>query len=344
MMQLLVFLAVPRRWLRCAYGQIVASGTGLPAPVADAELIVAVPGEAVALHWLSLPDLPPPQAQSAARLLAADLACVPIERLHVAVAPGSGLRPVALVAADTMTGWLAELAAAGLTPDRMVPDTLLLPPVPQGCAVLSEGSRWLVRGADRAFAAEAELAALLIGELPVTRLAAWDDDLPQRLARLPLDLRQGSFALHRPWRPAPGRLRRVGFVAAAAAGLWLAGDVAAMLRAQFAADAAEQRLIAAAMAVLPRGSVVTGDTARAAVAARAAALGAGDGASELLAAVTLAVSGQPKAVVTRLEFGPGRSARLVVEDGDTAALAAALTGAGFPATAADGTSLTVQLP
>ena len=98
---------VPRvRWQRSDG----TGGAGWPAPDGS-PLVLAVPGEAVALHWLDLPDLAPAQAAAAARMALADRLAEADP--HITVAQGSGLRPVAVVAREQMAGWLAEAARAG---------------------------------------------------------------------------------------------------------------------------------------------------------------------------------------------------------------------------------------
>ncbi|WP_235927785.1 type II secretion system protein GspL, partial [Sandarakinorhabdus rubra] len=114
---ILLRLAPSPSWQRLADGVVVASGNGWPA--ADEPVVIAVPGEAVTLHWLDLPALAPLQAAAAARLMLGD-------RLgeadpHVVVAAGSGPRPVAVVARSAMTSWLADCTAAGITPAALVP-------------------------------------------------------------------------------------------------------------------------------------------------------------------------------------------------------------------------------
>jgi general secretion pathway protein L len=124
-------------WQRRAGARIIAQGQGLPPADPAVPLIVAVPGEAVALHWLDLPELAPAQAAAAARLLLGDRLAEADP--HISIAAGSGPRPVAVVARAAMAGWLAELAGAGLTPNRAGART----------AAAASTCNWLRRSAQR---------------------------------------------------------------------------------------------------------------------------------------------------------------------------------------------------
>ncbi|MGZ8998382.1 MAG: hypothetical protein ACXW2T_05945, partial [Allosphingosinicella sp.] len=111
----LVFLdeeGAAARWLLFESGSVILRGEfGEPLPM-PANVVVAVPGEKVAIHWLELADsLAPAQAAAAARLLLADVSAEPIAQLHVAVGLAEGGRtPVALVANRQMVLWLASAA------------------------------------------------------------------------------------------------------------------------------------------------------------------------------------------------------------------------------------------
>jgi general secretion pathway protein L len=319
----LLHLAPTPRWQRLDGGRVIASGAGLPAPDAEATLIVAVPGEAVSLRRVDLPDaLSPAQALAAARLLAAEQAADAVETLHVAVSPGPGPRWLALVARDAMAGWQGLLAHAGLRADAMVPDMLLLPAPADGVALLAHDGRVLGHGSDLAFVAEPDLVPLLLAGRGSTNLS----DPPPQLAPLSLDLLQGDYAQVQPWAPAKGAVRRLAWLAAAAVGLWLAGDVAAWWQAARAADAAEDRLVAAASAALPAGAVPSADTAAAAVAQRARLVGADGGLLALAAPVLAAVAAAPEARLTGLNYSVD-GGLIVVMAGDAAARDAVLAAA-----------------
>ncbi len=334
-----------------------SAGVGLAVPDAarTGRIVAIAPGEAVALHFVVLPDLAPAQTLAAARLLAADVAGGSLEGTHVAIGArlADGTRPLALVAAAVMRGWLADLAAAGLAVDALVPEPLLLP-LPEGDAIAAHltPTRWVLRGAGLATAAEPDLARLLVGERPLIAADAplpWrrepidkrqdplpppcgegDSRSPQGGGRgqavalpLPIDLRQGEFARVRRWRAQAARLRRLGWLAAASLAVFVAGEAAATWRASVAADRAALELADAARAALPRGSVITAP--RADVAARLAALGGGSGFAGATAALEAALETEPRAAIVELAWSP--AAGLVATIAAPPATAATLTAA-----------------
>ena len=100
-------------------------GAGWPAPDGS-PLVLAVPGEAVALHWLDLPDLAPAQAAAAARMTLADRLAEAAP--HITVAPGSGPRPVAAAARAPLAGRPAGPPPARRDATPLLPASLLHPP------------------------------------------------------------------------------------------------------------------------------------------------------------------------------------------------------------------------
>ena len=162
------------RWLRLEGPVVTARGDGwatVPAPADGAEVVAVVPGDAVVLHWVELPDLAPAQMAAAARMLAADVSAAPVETVHVAAgkAGEDGFRPLALVDRGLMAHWLAQLAEGGIEADHVVPAPLMLPVAGEAVSVFEHGGLWLAHGTRLGFAAEPALARLMIGE----RAAAW---------------------------------------------------------------------------------------------------------------------------------------------------------------------------
>jgi general secretion pathway protein L len=320
---ILLQLASPPRWQRFAGPREIASGSGWPAAAAASEpepVLVAVPGEAVALHWLDLPDLAPAQASAAARLMLGDRLAEADP--HVVVAPmppgGSRLRPVAVVARAAMAGWLADLAAHGLTAAAIVPEPLLLPEPASGWSVMADGPRVIARSATAAFAAEADLAALLLGD------AARQ---PARLGlpdQVPLNLLAGDFAPVRRWRAPPGLARRAGLAVAALLGLWLAGDLAALWRASRAARAADAETLAVARPLLAAGAA-DGAAALAGLQAIARQHGADGGLAALAGPLTSALATRPanSAGLASLRYTPAGGLVAGVAGGEAEAVALA---------------------
>ncbi len=327
-MTLAVFLGAAPYW-RSSDG---SAGDGLA--IAEAHragpVIAVLPGEAVAVHFVTLPELAPAQALAAARLLAADVAGGGIAGTHVAIGArlADGTRPLALVDAALLRGWLGELAAAGIDPDAVVPEALLLP-LPDGDAIAVHRApgRWVLHGAGIATAAEPVLAAMLAGgrvQIEVTAPLPWD---AAGAPRLPIDLRQGDFARVQRWRPSPARLRRLGWLAVASLACTVAAEAAATWRATVAADRAALQRADAARTVLPRGSDVSDPPA--AVAARLAAIGGGGGFVAAATALSAAVERDPGASVTALGYtqGGGLVATIALPAGSGAATATALAAA-----------------
>ncbi|MBU6165325.1 MAG: hypothetical protein KGQ52_04250 [Alphaproteobacteria bacterium] len=317
------FLAPAPHWQRRDGGRVIASGQGRPPADATAPLIIAVPGEAVALHWLDLPELAPAQAAAAARLLLGE--ALGEADPHIAVAPGTGPRAVAVVARSAMAGWLAELAGAGLAPSALVPEPLLLPAPAAGFAVLDAGNRIVARAASAGFAAEPDLAAAMIGDAPTTPA---DFAMPDPV---PLNLLSGDYAPVSRWQPPPGLLRRLGLIAAALAGLWLAGDVAALVQARRAASAADDQAQAIAATLLPAGA----DEPLAALTALARQRGADGGLGALAGPVADAIAARPGAALASVRYTPagGLVAGVAGGAGEAQALAQALAAAGLKASA-----------
>jgi len=319
---IVLYLAPQVRWQRWGEGRLIASAAGWPVADPAVPLVLAVPGEDVALHWIDLPDLAPAQAAAAARLALADRLAEADP--HIAVAPGSGPRAVAVVSRTVMAGWLAELARNGLNASRIIPDPLLLPAPSAGWAVAREGMRVVARSMAAAFAAEADLAAALIGTDAVAEVAL-APPMPDAL-----DLLVGDFATVTRWQAPAGLWRRWALLAATIAGLWLAGDVAALLRARAAANAADAQTLALARPLLTAGAD-DGTAALAGLAAVAQQRGADGGLATLAAPVVQALAARPGAGLGSLSYTPagGLVAGVAGGPAEAQALASALAPSGL---------------
>jgi general secretion pathway protein L len=138
-------------WLRTAAGARVpaVSERGVPpaAVLADAgEIVVLVPAEDVLLTEVKL------SARNRAQLLQAlpyaveDQLLGAVEDQHFAASQGGGDQiGVAVVAKGTLRGWLERLAAAGIQPDVLLPESLALPAQASGASALIEDTRAIVR-------------------------------------------------------------------------------------------------------------------------------------------------------------------------------------------------------
>lgn len=154
----------PRELFADARGQPLAQA---PQSGESCLRVLAVPAQSLVLRRVGAGFASPAQARAAAWHGLEGQLAVPRESLEWVVADpaADGSRWVAGFAPELRQAWLASAAACGFTPDRIVPDCLLLPaPVDPDAAVLVESpaGNSLVRTADHAFAAEAGLATHLL--------------------------------------------------------------------------------------------------------------------------------------------------------------------------------------
>ncbi|MBL8299167.1 MAG: hypothetical protein JNN30_12590 [Rhodanobacteraceae bacterium] len=138
-----------------------ASTPGLPPAEAVAraqQIIVLVPGSEVVL--LEAPAVSKQRAQLAKAVPYAleDQLAQPVEEMHFALAArvDAATVGVAAVAHTRLAAWLAELGAAGIRPDLLLPEPLALP---LGHLLIESGSAQLRLGPWRAAALEPELLA-----------------------------------------------------------------------------------------------------------------------------------------------------------------------------------------
>ena len=303
----------PFRWWRMDDARLVAEGEGLPAPDGD-RLVAVPPADAVTLHWAALPARTPAQAAAAARILAGEASAVPAAELHVAVGEDGGdERPIAVVGAGAMRGWLAEMAAAGLDPQAIVPAPLLLPRPDEGFSRAELGGGGVVRGRTSGFADEARLTELVTGgEAPLT---VGREELTRAVAAAiaapALDLRQGPFARRRRVGLDWALIRRLAVLAGVILLVTLAISLVRLAKYSFAADALEARAAALAATGLPRGETIT-DADRQLAERLGAVRGPGLGFTGMAAAVFAAVRATPGTEVTGLDFQPTGNLRINV--------------------------------
>jgi general secretion pathway protein L len=310
-------------WLQLAGGAVTARGKGLEGlpgladpNTGDALTVAAVvPGEAVALHWLEIPaGLAPAQAAAAARLVAAEVSLQPIADMHVAVGAEAGegaLRPVALVPALTMAGWLGKLQAHGLDPDLVLPEPLLLAPPAEGFARYHRGATPLYRGQADAFSIEPELADLVLADAPVTELPdeAFEGGLAAAVTNPVVNLRQGAFGKRRRWTVEWPLVRRLAALAVALLLVTLAIQVVQIFRYTFEADRLEAELSQVASAALPG---ISAANAPARLGERVTEL-RGGGYGALASSLFTAVRSTPGASLTAMSFDRDGALRATVQ-------------------------------
>ncbi|QLC23888.1 general secretion pathway protein GspL [Parasphingopyxis algicola] len=290
---LLLFLGAEPGWIRIADGRSVVRQAGFDAlPVQDDEreeneaetTILVVPGSDVVIHWAEIPaGLAPAQAIAAARIMASEVSADPLDIQHVTISrpEEDDERCLAIVSRASMDAWLAEAAALGVDPDGIVPEPLLLVPPETGVRTFRRAGLDTVRGPKRAFAAEPELAAILLADEAIEPLTAEDfeRELGGVLADAPLNLRQGDYAKRRRWKIDANYVRRVALLAATILLVTLLIQLTMIARYSFAADALEREIAERARDAIPGTIKIVDPDAQ--LRDRLASLGGGPGYGEL---------------------------------------------------------------
>ena len=189
------------RWWRVTDGVLAGDhefSPGDDTPWGDAgegaRIVALVPSADAPVRLRPRGTMPLAQALAAARLEDAGLG----GDLHSVAAAQGGAILVASAATAAMDLWLAELSAAGLEPEALVPAALVLPDPGAGSVIAELAGQPLARTPEAAFAGEPELvAALSPSEPQVMTAAALDDALLAVWHAPPLNLRQAQYAPRR---------------------------------------------------------------------------------------------------------------------------------------------------
>ncbi|MBC7985144.1 MAG: general secretion pathway protein GspL, partial [Sphingomonadaceae bacterium] len=333
---LLIFLGGAPGWLRLADGGVVARGSELAAipPPGDEQasperVALIVPGPDVAIHWAEIPaNLTPAQALGAARIMASEVSAQPLADAHIALGPpveGNGERCLAIVDSVLMGAWLADAQALGYDPERVIPEPLLIAPPDEGVRLFGRAGLDNVRGPRRAFAAEPDLARLLLaGELVETIDAdAFEAGLAEAVLAAPVNLRQGTFAKQRRWRIDPKLVWRLIALGALILLATLLIQLTLLTKYSFAADALEREAIARARDVIPGNVEIVDPGAQ--LRAQLAEAGGGPSWRALAGAVFGAIRATPESELQSLVYAEDGALRLTIAAPSQAALDA-LTG------------------
>jgi general secretion pathway protein L len=300
---LLLFIAPDDRlagWWIVQGGRIERHDADALLPDALPDRVVAVaPAEAMTIHVAELGGLATQQARTAARLLVAETSVAPVETQHVAVGEADGAdRSVAVIGKGRISDWLESLQVRGVDPDMILAAPLVLPRPESGFVRASIGAENVLRGRSAAFADEAGLTELLVGDSPVE-----DVDLePLILAALDrpeLDFRQGEYAKRRRFRIDWGHVRRLSALGGAIAAVTMLIAVVQIVRYGFGADALDAQAQALARTVVPDAG---GDAVSAMQARLAARRGGGLGFTATAGAVLSAVQSVPNVELAALSF------------------------------------------
>jgi general secretion pathway protein L len=319
-------------WLALERDGRVLAGPQPGLPQAGAERIdVLVPAEDVLLLRAPRVARQRRQLEQALPFAVEEQLAAPVETLHVAAADderGDTL-VVAVVAQARMEAWLATLRGAGLEPDRLLPESWLLPYAAGAATVAIDGERAVLRhneaGALAGHVSELPAWIELLeadGRLPRTlrAVAAPQATLPARVgeredlgaplrwyaARLPhgggLNLLQGR---HAPRRGREGA-RRLWRWAAGLALFALGAGFAqlAVENSQLRARRAEQRVEMERLlrSALPDLGRVVDPKAQLATAYARVGNGQGQGALPLLARIAPLIAGSGRYTIDAIEF------------------------------------------
>lgn len=335
----------PIEWRRIADGVVIDQGDDLttaPLPVEnqpDDERVIAItPAADVTINWAELPGFAPAQAQAAARLLASENSISALDSLHVAVGrdeDDSDDRLIAVTDRVRMDEWLARTQSLGFDPDAILPASLLLSRPDSGFVRAEIWGEAVVRSRDSAFADEAGLVELIVGDAPLARLepGVAEAGMLAVLDDMPVNLRQGAYARTRRWRLDWTLIRRLALLGAAIAGVAILISLVLIAKYSFAADALELKTQNLAETAVPGSD----SAAIAALDERLAAQrGGGAGFGNTAAAIFAAVRAVPGVELTLFDFGADGSTRITLAAGNPADIATfqhRLEGYGFVGTA-----------
>jgi general secretion pathway protein L len=335
-------------WLALGRDGRVLSGPqpGWPAERAE-QVWVLVPAEQVLLLRAPRVARQRRQLEQAVPFAIEEQLVAPVESQHVALssAPDGVDLGVAVVAHAAMQGWLAQLRAAGVEPDRLIVESELLPWAQGQATVLVDGQRAVLRfGQSGVLAGDAaELAGWLAlpGVLPAGAALRWigatdaappgvtlQREEPGALLRwfaaqlpqsAPIELLQGRYAARR-GREGAQRLWRWAAMLAGLGVLLAFGQVALerrQLEARHVAQRAEmEQLLHRAVPGLTR---VVDPRAQLAAEYARASRGGGGGALPLLARIAPSIAGSGRYTLDGIEFR-GDTLELVVRAADVATL------------------------
>jgi general secretion pathway protein L len=327
----LLFLGGNRPWLEILDAAIARRGEGYdPAEWREGETLIAVaPAADVTLHWLDLPDLSPAQANAAARLQLADRV---LGDAHIAcgLPDELGTRPVAVVSAEKMRRWIAEL-----DPDAIVPAQMIVAAPAEGAVRAVLGPETILRGQCVGMVDDPELTPMLVeGEIPTLDREAIEFSVLAAMTAPPLDLRQGVFARKTSWLPDWARLRPLAWMAAALLLVTLAIPLAKIARLSLDASALNSQTAEVARAAV--GEAVAGEEAAGLLRDRLSAMrGAGGGFSQTASATIAGIAATPNVELTSMGFASDGILRLTARAATQAeldALAIRLRSAGLTVT------------
>ncbi len=312
----------PPVWYRVAQERIVRRGRGtewLPPEdeqtpdEAVGKAMLVLPPHVTTLHWIACPGMTSRQGAAAARLMALDVSIGEGDQLHAAVAAnddGEAPHVVAVTSRSAMQHWLEWAKTHGIEQASFVPSALLLPAPENGFVRAPIGGADVVRGADTAFEGSDDVAALIMGDAPVTRLPPdnIDDALLAALNDPPLDLRQGIYAQRAPSMFDAARLRRMAIMFGGIIVIGLLISLITIIRLNAEASRLDAQTVELAKTIDP--TVEDPDAADARITALFAARGGRGGFSGMMAGVMTAMQANPNVTLTSVNQTADGSLRL----------------------------------
>lgn len=296
-----------------AEGHVLERGTAtLAAALPPMRTVLVTPGAETLARWLRLPTRNDRQALAAARLALEDELAAAEQDVHVALGPleADGYRLAVVVGAGRLRGWLETGALYGVQPDVVLPDHLAVAPPEVDLRGARFGTTVAVRGERLAFAAEPDLAEVLVEDRPlqVADGAEAERWLIAGALRPPANLLQGAFDPRRNLGVEPQRMRRAAALAALLLVSPLVVSAAGLVRDTVAARQAEARTAEALGRAAPgvRGADPLPQLDRRLSQARAAA---GGGPAALAAILFAALEGIEQGQLERLIVMPDGQAR-----------------------------------
>lgn len=196
----LVIHITPEPWvwfLTSRQGAITRRGTGTPPAGQARQTTVLVDMTDCLPLALELPELSRNKLQQALPWAVEEQIAGNVEDQHVVAAgrDSQGKVMALVVARQRLSEWLESLAAAGIKPDRLLPDALTLPWSEGEIHILPVGERVLVRhGAWAAAAMESDLMAELMEDLAAGSgvVHYHGPETPEWLAGLPCEIRHSA--------------------------------------------------------------------------------------------------------------------------------------------------------
>jgi general secretion pathway protein L len=193
-------------WWQVVDGAVVARGTAdlndsesaFPASAGEQRIMALVPASHSVTRWISMGDLAPRQAETAARLKVSSESLGGAGLLHIVAAHQDDKDVlVASMSAPLMQSGLALLARFGLNPDVILPSGLTLCE-PEGGITRADigGADTVLRGAKIIAPDEQSLRDTLFAGQIVTEINAdtIESQLLDAFAAPPINLRSGTFA------------------------------------------------------------------------------------------------------------------------------------------------------